>query len=58
MGGDVADARDRGITYLILGLVSVNYGTVVSRASACSNSVADLSTAVSGRDLFSQWLND
>jgi len=40
-GGDVPDAGDFGIKYLILGLVFANYGTVFRDVNGMFNSVAN-----------------
>ena len=59
MGGDVRMLAIGGITYLILGLVFVNYGTVFRAVISMFNSVADfIYSSVGVGDLFSQWLND
>jgi len=59
MGGDVRMLAIGGITYLILGLVFVNYGTVFRAVISMFNSVADfIYSSVGVGDLFNQWLND
>jgi len=59
MGGDVRMLAIGGITYLILGLVFVNYGTVFRAVISMFNSVADfIYNSVGVGDLFNQWLND
>jgi hypothetical protein len=59
MGGDVRMLAIGGITYLILGLVFVNYGTVFRAVIGMFNSVADfIYSSVGVGDLFNQWLND
>ncbi len=59
MGGDVRMLAIGGITYLILGLVFVNYGTVFREVISMFNSVADfIYSSVGVGDLFNQWLND
>ena len=59
MGGDVRMLAIGGITYLILGLVFVNYGTVFRAVISMFNSVADfIYSSVGVGDLFNQWLSD
>jgi hypothetical protein len=59
MGGDVRMLAIGGITYLILGLVFVNYGTVFRAVISMFNSVADfIYSSVGVGDLFNNWLND
>jgi len=59
MGGDVRMLAIGGITYLILGLVFVNYGTVFRAVISMFNSVADfIYNSVGVGDLFNQWLSD
>ena len=59
MGGDVRMLAIGGITYLILGLVFVNYGTVFRAVIGMFNSVADfIYSSVGVGDLFNQWLSD
>ena len=59
MGGDVRMLAIGGITYLILGLVFVNYGTVFRAVIGMFNSVADfIYSSVGAGDLFNQWLSD
>jgi len=59
MGGDVRMLAIGGITYLILGLVFVNYGTMFRAVISMFNSVADfIYSSVGVGDLFNQWLND
>ena len=59
MGGDVRMLAIGGITYFILGLVFVNYGTVFRAVISMFNSVADfIYSSVGVGDLFNQWLND
>jgi hypothetical protein len=59
MGGDVRMLAIGGITYLIFGLVFVNYGTVFRAVISMFNSVADfIYSSVGVGDLFNQWLND
>ena len=59
MGGDVRMLAIGGITYLILGLVFVNYGTVFRAVISMFNSVADfIYSSVGAGDLFNQWLSD
>jgi hypothetical protein len=59
MGGDVRMLAIGGITYLILGLVFVNYGTVFRAVISMFNSVADfIYSSVGVGDLFNNWLSD
>jgi len=59
MGGDVRMLAIGGITYFILGLVFVNYGTVFRQVISMFNSVADfIYSSVGVGDLFNNWQND
>jgi hypothetical protein len=59
VGGDVRMLAIGGITYFILGLVFVNYGTVFREVISMFNSVADfIYSSVGVGDLFNNWLND
>jgi len=59
MGGDVRMLAIGGISYLILGLVFVNYGTAFRDVIGMFNSVADfIYGSVGVGDLFSNWLSD
>jgi len=59
MGGDVRMLAIGGISYFILGLVFVNYGTVFRDVIGMFNSVADfINSSVGVGDLFSNWLGD
>ena len=59
MGGDVRTLAIGGMTYLVLGLVFANYGTVFRDVLGMFNSVANfIYTSVGVGDVFNTWLND
>lgn len=59
MGGDVRTLAIGGMTYLVLGLVFANYGTVFRDVIGMFNSVANfIYTSVGVGDVFYTWLND
>jgi hypothetical protein len=59
MGGDVRTLAVGGMTYLVLGLVFVNYGKVFRDVIGMFNSVANVIYNSAGvGDLFATWLTD
>src|SRR5271169_2537401 len=59
MGGDVRTLAIGGMTYLVLGLVFANYGTVFRDVIGMFNSVANfIYNSIGVGDLFYTWLND
>ena len=59
MGGDVRTLAIGGMTYLVLGLVFANYGTVFRDVLGMFNSVANfIYNSIGVGDLFYTWLND